>query len=378
MNTNIFLHNYLKSRGTELVSEKSLRYILPLIYPTIIREISIDRLADYYDIKLSDENLKAKRFDYVSLDQKLVIEFDGGQHFKYVEHFGSYAKFLKLQQTDFLKHKFIKQYNFNLIRVTGKLTMQQLYDLLKNIDFNTKNPKVVFIENDQMNSIGLNQLSDLSEDIDLLQTKIMDLENQLKVKNDQLKSKDEKIEELENQIEPKNKNKSKVKINLDDVRQYNDWLIEQELDWCTFPSVYNYEIYVQWLKENSPRSIPLKRKTFSNKFFEICPEFGYEKSRNARSTATLSDLDFCLEYLNKYCLKYPIKITGPTKSIFIKMKNQITEDDLSNFYNTLLDGTILDKKHLSYKEYMMLKHYINKNDPLAESYFKLLKDNKVI
>ena len=60
------------------------------------------------------------------------------------------------------------------------------------------------------------------------------------------------------------------------------------------------------------------------------------------------------------------------------MKNQITDEDLNNFYNTLLDGTILDKKHISYKEYMMLKHFINKNDPLAESSFALLKDNNVL
>lgn len=164
----------------------------------------------------------------------------------------------------------------------------------------------------------------------------------------------------------------------DQVCQYNDWLIEQEIDWGTFPSVYNYEIYVAWLKMENPKAIPLKRKTFSNKFFEICPEFSYEKSENARSSATLSDLDFCLDYINNYCLPYPIKILSSTKSIMIKMNKQITDDDLKEFYDTLVDGTILDKKVLTYKEYIMLKHFINKNDPLAESSFELLKDNKVI
>ena len=164
----------------------------------------------------------------------------------------------------------------------------------------------------------------------------------------------------------------------DQVKQYNDWRIEQELDWGTIPTVYNYDIYVDWLKKESPRSIPLKRKTFSNKFFEICPEFGYEKSTSARWITTLSDTDMCLEYLNNYCLTNPIKTNIANKSVFIKMKNQITNEDLEQFYETLLDGTILDKKHLSYKEYMMLNHFINKNDPLAESSFQLLKDSNIL
>ena len=149
------LGNYLNKCGDELVSEKSLKYFLPLIYSTIIKEISIKKLSYYYDIELLDENLKSKRFDFVSLDSKLIIEFDSEQHFKHIEHFGNYKQFIKLQSSDFLKHKFIKQHNFNLIRITGKLTLFELYKLIKNIDFNTSNPKVVFIENNQINCIVL-------------------------------------------------------------------------------------------------------------------------------------------------------------------------------------------------------------------------------
>ena len=164
----------------------------------------------------------------------------------------------------------------------------------------------------------------------------------------------------------------------DQVRQYNDWLIEQELNLGTIPTVFNYDIYVDWLRKESPKSIPLKRKTFTNKFFEICKEFDYKKSENARFVRTLSDTDMCLEYLNNYYLTVPIKLTSTNKSVFIKLKNQITDDDLKEFYETLVNGTILDKKVITYKEYMMLKHFINKNDPLAESSFELLKDNKVL
>ena len=110
------LETYLNNCGNELVSEKSLKYLLPLIYPEIIKEISINQLNNYYNnIQHIDENLKNKRFDFVSIQSKLIIEFDGEQHFKHVEHFGNYKQFIKLQSTDFLKHKFIKQNKFNLI-----------------------------------------------------------------------------------------------------------------------------------------------------------------------------------------------------------------------------------------------------------------------
>lgn len=164
----------------------------------------------------------------------------------------------------------------------------------------------------------------------------------------------------------------------DQSRQFNDWMIEQELDWCDYATIILYDMYVDWLKKESPRSIPLKRRKFTDKFLELCDEFGYEKLDGTSYLSTLTGLRFNLEYLNEYHFNHSLTLSKSTKSIIIRMKNQITDEDLNNFYGTLLDGTILDKKNLSYKEHTMLKHFIDKNDPLAESSYQILKDDALI
>ena len=178
--------------------------------------------------------------------------------------------------------------------------------------------------------------------------------------------------------EESRKKTNKLFDSTDQSRQFNDWLIEQELDWCDYATVILYDMYVDWLKKESPRSIPLKRRKFTDKFLELCDEFGYEKLDSTSYLSTLTDLRFNLEYLNEYHFNHSLTISKSTKSVIVRMKNQITDEDLEQFYNTLLDGTILDKKYLSYKEHTMLKHFINKNDPLAEPSFQLLKDSNIL
>lgn len=178
--------------------------------------------------------------------------------------------------------------------------------------------------------------------------------------------------------EESRKKTNEILDSTDQSRQFNDWMIEQELDWCDYATIILYDMYVDWLKKESPRSIPMKRRKFTDKFLELCDEFGYEKLDGTAYLSTLTGLRFNLEYLNEYHFNHSLTLSKSTKSIIIRMKNQITDDDLNNFYGTLLDGTILDKKHLSYKEHTMLKHFINKNDPLAESSYQILKDDALI
>ena len=47
----------------------------------------------------------------------LIIEYDGRQHMEWEPHFGSYEKFLHLQENDRIKDKLAIQKGYNLLRI---------------------------------------------------------------------------------------------------------------------------------------------------------------------------------------------------------------------------------------------------------------------
>lgn len=373
------LKNFLNECGNDPVSEKSLKYLLPLIYPEIIKEISINQLGNYYkDIQTIDENLKLKRFDFVSISQKLIIEFDGEQHLKHIEHFGSYKQFIKLQSSDFTKHKFIKQNNFNLMRIAGKLTLQEFYNLIKNISFDVNNPKVIFIENNQINIINLNQLNDLPNDIDLLQTKILDLENQLKNKNEyisnienQLKNEDEQILNLENKFNSINNLEVKNEIKEDQVYQFLQWADDKGFLIGQPPTNGLYQIYVNWNKDENQGGKLLKPKEFGQRVRLHAKQFGLKISEDQIYLSRISKLSFNIEVLNKYYFKNKINIDKYSKSRYIVCKERITDNKINEIQDKLQNNK-LNFNDLSYKDLLVIHYLADNKDQSAINFIKIL------
>ena len=362
------IETFLNECGNELVSEKTLKYILPLIYPEIIKEISINQLSNYYNnIQNIDDNLKSKRFDFISIQLKLIIEFDGEQHFKHIEHFGSYKQFIKLQSSDFLKHKFIKQYNFNLIRITGKLTLNEFYNLIKNISFDINDPKVVFIENTQINVIDLNQLNDLPNDIDLLQTKILDLENQLKNKN-------KYISNIENKLNSLNKLESKSRNKEDPVYYFLLWAKEKGFLICQPPINGLYQIYVNWNKKENPNTKPLNAKEFTVRLKRLTNKFNFEYVNERVTFSKISKLNFNLEVLNKYFFNNKLNINKLSQPRYIICDEQISDDDITNLKNKLVTNE-LSFDNLSYKNLLIIHHLAHNNDQSAINFIKQLDES---
>lgn len=56
-------------------------------------------------------------FDFYLPDYNTLIEYDGGQHYKIVEHFGGFDAFVKLKIRDTIKNIYCKDNNINLIRI---------------------------------------------------------------------------------------------------------------------------------------------------------------------------------------------------------------------------------------------------------------------
>lgn len=57
------------------------------------------------------------RFDFYLPEQKMVIEFQGEQHYKPIDYFGGVAHFIIQQQHDECKRDFCKNHNINLLEI---------------------------------------------------------------------------------------------------------------------------------------------------------------------------------------------------------------------------------------------------------------------
>lgn len=70
-------------------------------------------------------------FDFFLPDNKMLIEFDGQQHFYFVPHFhGSHERFHELKQHDIIKEKYANANDYVLIRITS-LSYEEIKNVLE-------------------------------------------------------------------------------------------------------------------------------------------------------------------------------------------------------------------------------------------------------
>lgn len=56
-------------------------------------------------------------FDFYIPSKNLLIEYNGGQHYKPVNHFGGYDSFLLRKHHDWLKRKYARDNNIKLLTI---------------------------------------------------------------------------------------------------------------------------------------------------------------------------------------------------------------------------------------------------------------------
>lgn len=104
----------------------------------VLTKLGVSFLPQY---KFSDcRNRRVLPFDFCILDDrdrpKLLIEYDGAQHFMAIKHFGGEKSFIKTKVNDSIKNKYCKDNNIRLLRIpyTDYLnieeTLQQAIDKL--------------------------------------------------------------------------------------------------------------------------------------------------------------------------------------------------------------------------------------------------------
>ena len=362
-----YIENYLKDYGDKLVSEKSLKYILPIIYSDVIKEISIKQICSFYDdVDLIDDNLKNKRFDFISVSNKLIIEFDGRQHFEHIEHFGGFEQFVERQNIDLDKQRFIKENNFHLIRITGKLTLREFYDLIKDKIFTNENPKAIFIENNNIYETPTDKLKDTLDEGENLNVIIFDLKNQVKMLSNELKNQANYFNNHLNDKKLIGKNKKILNLltNSDnDVYLFLDWSKNLSLMVGKITTAYFYQMYLYWNKYKNENIKPLRRREFTEQLRKLESDFKFSVVMEQTRLSSLKKYECNPELINKLYFNNELKYDIYMMSTYIIFNEQITQHDLNVFDEKLEQNKIEDINN--YKDWLILETLINKLNPDA-------------
>lgn len=104
-----FIDNYLSSLNIDFVREKR------------------------FDDCKNAEGTSTLPFDFYLPKYKIIIEYDGEQHFAPVKYWGGEEKFKRTQQNDSIKNEYCKTRNFSLLRLSYKLSENEIKEKIQNI-----------------------------------------------------------------------------------------------------------------------------------------------------------------------------------------------------------------------------------------------------
>ena len=171
------------------------------------------------------------------------------------------------------------------------------------------------------------------------------------------------IKEMDDDIED-------ISNESDQIYQFLSYLNDQELLVGKFTTNILYDMYTGWNTAENGNIKPLKIRGFINRLKNHLLTFGLTISDDKSRLSAFTDTDFNLSAINKFLLK-PISPNKYNMARTITCHNQINESDLQKFYDDILLQNKYDKI-VSYKDYVMLNHFINDNDPLAQAISEIL------
>lgn len=129
--------DHMRGRGCSLCNissgESMIENVLKSLNISYIREYKFDDCVSVNNIKLP--------FDFYLPKYKIVIEYDGRQHYEVVDKFGGYKSYISLVNNDSIKNKWCDDNGIKLVRIKWnnvENNMNYLFGLLS-----TNNPKLL-------------------------------------------------------------------------------------------------------------------------------------------------------------------------------------------------------------------------------------------
>lgn len=162
----------------------------------------------------------------------------------------------------------------------------------------------------------------------------------------------------------------------DQVYQFMNYLKEQDLLVGILPLNVLYQMYQFWNKNENGNIKPLKSSEFNARLKAIINNFDVilSDSNDRIRLSSLSDTDINIKSLNEKFFGNSLNINKYSNSNYIICIDQITEDDLTDFYDNIIDNADYHKI-VSYKDDIMLQHFVNKKDLSAISVQQVLQES---
>lgn len=247
-------NQYIKYYGDQIVNARSLnRMITTIVDGQYDTEVSVKRLVH---LTRSDENSVdyiqhyAKRYDLVDYKNKIIYEFDGEQHFKFTEFYhNDYSEFISQRRSDIDKQRIAYQLGFDIVRVSGQLTIHDLFNILMRL--NRQKGQSLFIRDDKFIVVSTSDLSFELDDVDMLNQTIIKQCSEINELKQQLNDYRKQIKEMmSDKTVSKNvdchKNKHNRKINT--LSTFIEEYIDKLKCYQIVPTKVLFRAYNEWLK----------------------------------------------------------------------------------------------------------------------------------
>lgn len=330
---NTLFTEYAKSLydDTSQLDAKSMVKVLHiLLHTSSVEEVSIKQLDRMYQLNVDDRSLFSKRFDFVDLTNRRVYEFDGDHHFKLIEHFhGTYDNFVKGRSHDILKQKFIVENGFDLVRITGNLTVHRFIDIL--VRLNLQVGQSVFIKDDVYQVVNT---SDLLCELDVVEM--------LQVENARLRQKLQELEQYNfDEFDRDDIDKDPLYIFLEDefIQLDNVKLLSTRMF---------YELYKKW--SVFAYLEPVNKRDFLKRIEPYMLKLGYKLS-DREDRHFFSDKNKSVDAMYSY-MKTLVDVDNHQSRYFYKEKDFIGYQDLVDLLNRFDN---IDVEQLSDNEKILLE-----------------------
>ena len=253
-------------------------------------ETVLNELKLYYEKEKTYNNLKYKgklRFDFYLPLYNLCIEFNGTQHYEYIEYFHKdESQFDEQRLKDHIKREYCRAHNIHLIELPCSLTSDEIraelvqkISNLSNDEFDTLQMINEFLNLNEAQLIYMNHLyEEYKKMLKQLNLTLLTNYNEFKkyvINYWHLSNKKLIKNDNGNYYERWTNHQSQLHNNLNDelfnendtVFQFvNDILeIEEIQNQEILPVSHLYQIYKEYLKDNNPSMKPMSQKKFITK-----------------------------------------------------------------------------------------------------------------
>ena len=331
----------------------------------------LNQLNIYYEREKTFNDLKYKgklRFDYYLPKYNLCIEFNGAQHYEYIEYFHKDdSQFDEQRIKDYIKHEYCRAHSIHLIELPCSLTNDEIRAELVHF-INEHGDETHHLLPEIESFLKLNKSYEVY--INQLYKTYQKMLKQLSINNrsdykifydyviDYWDLKDKQIVMVNNNFYERwiNENVDKnIKFSNND--KYN--LVVQHLNELEEMGVLNYNMivfnviyahYKDWLNFSNPGSKPLKQIEYTKRMKKLLRDYGYNEDAK-RTIRNINKQDFDLNLFDN------IYYDESKKSNVVMRPKVNVENQLDEFYFNLKNKSIENIK-MKYSD-QFIKEYIN-------------------